>query len=488
MRNLSSKICMLIMTISLTLFAFGCAGVPSKPMTANQFDADVNGLIDGLLAKQAFRPMEIAPSAVVPGALKSECRFSRLEELIVERLRLRLREEHALYDLTRGNCFQIREGKPLTFPEQPQAKKTLLQNLIIYEVNISPEENLEQVRISIVATDVKGNVIPGIISQVKLGFAPGDLARRLYFSDPENSPYPEGLEERPYTSIDRLVFSLATQLADAYRNASREQEPVPAKEEVQVLLRSVCPSGDVSLKLVQAIQRSLQQAIVENPGFTCVISREDLAPAFQQVEFYRRHDGVFEMEQSLFRAGTVLLLADIFKHRDGESTGVNLRALWLISPLESETGELIPTNKAGTYLKGFTAKAYFSGKIRTSGAGQRGETLNREPRRVSSKSPSVKGSYPFHDLGVCFYEFSEVLEKRIYPILSQAPGVTDISRAESLCDDLTGCLCYTLHYHGSVETLSSWLRSKLRTSQVVPFRLVPRQGGRLDVYFDGGFK
>jgi hypothetical protein len=144
---------------------------------------------------------------------------------------------------------------------------------------------------------------------------------------------------------------------------------------------------------------------------------------------------------------------------------------------------------AGTYLSGFTARAYLSG------SSARGYSRTRPVRRPGQKPaypekdvPKVERSVPVGDLDLCFYEFTSVFEKRIYPVLTNAPGVTDIRRADELCDNASGCLCYELWYQGSLEEISTWLRQRLRTSEVLTFRLAPKGDNRLNVYFDGGFK
>jgi len=95
--------------------------------------------------------------------------------------------------------------------------------------------------------------------------------------------------------------------------------------------------------------------------------------------------------------------------------------------------------------------------------------------------------YP-RDMSACFYDFTEIYVKRIYRVLTLAPGVSSVRRLWSECEDPGRCLCYELRYDGPIEGLESWLRKELPISQVVPFRLVPKGENRLEVYFDGGFK
>jgi hypothetical protein len=475
----------------LALLAGGCAGVSTQidtvlmPDKHARFEANLHSLLDELLAHQEFTPRELAPVAVMPRSLKAGTRFSRLEELVMERLVMKLRRRNDFHTLSRQNWLEFREGRPLTFLHKPPAQRRLLQNLVVYEVGVSPDQTLKQVNVHIVAMDANGHALPGVVAETVLDFGPYSLSRRLYLDNPHTNPFPEGLEEQPFTSLDRLTFSLAGELADSYRNGFSAGEQKAADQEIRVLLYPRPSSGRVSRGLVRAIQDSLQQAIVSNRGFTCVVSREDFGPAFDRIDFYRQNASIFEMKETEFTAGTIFLMADIFTHSHLDTIGVAMRAIWRASPLETTTGELIPTNVAGTYLSGFTAKAYMSyyssrDRCRTKTAAEIAPPEKKE-RAFSRPVPSQ----PFD---ICFYEFTEVFEKRIYPVLTNAPGVTEIKRADHLCDTLSGCLCYELYYQASLEDISAWLRQNLRTSQVLAFWLVPKGDGRLDVYFDGGFK
>jgi hypothetical protein len=479
----------LCMAPLLALLA-GCAGAPVTNSDQEPFEEKLNALISDAISGQARTPYEMAPAGVMSGSLKSGRRFSRLEELVMERLTFELRKQNDFHSLSRQNWFEYREGRPLTFTDQPAARQRLLRNLVVYEVGVSPDNVLNQIQVQIIGTDADGRAIPGLVAEATFDSGPESVAHRLYADQPSASPFPEGLEERPYTSLDRLAFSLASELADACRNGMSAGEEVAAGEEIRVVLYAAALSGGVSRGLVEAIQDALQQAIVGNRGFTCAVGRKDFGPAFDQIDFYHRNRTVFEMEESFFTAGTVLLMSNIFKSRHDDAVGVALRAVWRVSPLETAAGNLIPTNVAGTYLSGFTAKGYLAGDslrgyyrtTRVKGSGQRPASAKE------ADISTVVRTVPSRDLDVCFFEFTSVFEKRIFPVLTSAPGVTEIRRADELCDNTQGCICYELWYRGSVEELSAWLRQHLRTSEVVPFRLVRKGDGRLNVYFDGGFK
>jgi len=464
----------------------GCAGTPAKNPVDNPFEKKLANLINTVIATQHLKPGEMAPAGVMPCSPLSDKRFSRLEELVVERLTMALRKQNDLYRLSRQNWFEFREGRPLTFMEQPADERTFLRNLIVYEVAVSPDTVLHQIHIHIVGTDAEGRAVSGAAAEATFDAGPGSVAHKLYHARPNGSPYPEGLEERPYVSLDRLVFSVVAELADAYRNGMPAGREMAADEEVRVVLyandRERAGQG-----LSESIQDALQQAIVSHGGFTCAVSREDFGPAFAQINFYQRNPSVFKVDASLFAAGTVLLMFDIIRSRYDDRVGVALRALWRASPLETSTGKLIPTRVAGTYLSGFTARAYLSG----------GLTRDDSPvTRIRRPSESVIHEWdppltiqptgPARDLGVCFYDFTEVLEKRIYPVLARAPGVTEIRRADERCN-AQGCICYAVGYKGSIEAISAWLREHLRLSCVLAFHLMPRGEGQLDLYFDGGF-
>ena len=490
------------LSVLVIIFSSGCVGTTTQkePTPEEIFDTSVRKLVSDLISQQTHTPAEMAPAAVMSGSLKTGSSYTRLEEYITEQLTLELRKSRNIHTLSRQNWFEYREGRPLSFSGLPAKQRELLESLIVYEVGVSKDEVLKKLKVHIVASDINGRSVPGLVANTDLNFEPGLPAQQLYAAMPDKNPFPEGLEERPYVSMDRLSFSLATELADAYKSGLIAGDKKAADTEVQVLLFARA-ARNVHSGLSRAIQDSLQQEIVKNSGFTCSVSEEDFGPAFRKIDFYKRNKEIFELEESKFKAGTVLLIADVSKHQDGDKIGVALRALWRITPLESDTGELIPTNVSGTYLSGFTAKAYLLSnavKIRYPKPRLSKIATPPTPEKITTTSPPVEKPAPAKtiylrempeiDMDVCFYKFTEVYEKRIYPVLSAAPGVTDIRQFDELCDQDKSCHCYELVYKGNQETLSTYLRENLRISNVVPFKIKTVGEDRLQVLFHAGFE
>ncbi len=481
----------LFAALLLAMLTYGCA-TPKRTQSGlelvriESLEENIDRLIDDLFSNHRFSPGKLSPVAVMPGSLRAGNAFTRLEELVMERLSLRLHQDNDVYSLSRQNWFEFREGRPLTFGNSGSTPEKPLRNLSIYEVTVSADRILEKLKVRITASDMNGRMLPGVVSGATLDYDQNSPAYVLYGSAPLTNPFPEGLEENPYTSIDRLTYSLASELADVYRAGISADGELPADQDVRVMLFSKPSHTGGADSLVMSIQDSLQQAVVGNRGFTCSVSKEDFGPAFQQIDFYEQNYQVFEVDESRFTAGTVLLMAENFQHRDGDKIGVALRAIWRVSPLETRTGELIPTNVAGTYISGFTAKAYLS----LDDLDRRRAKYYKRPlinKASGNTKPANTRRMNPGGIDVCFQEFTEVLEKRIYPVLNQAPGVSEIRRIDPLCEDLPGCVCYKVWYRGPIEELEAYLTRRLRTSQVLPFRMVQSGDNCLELRFDGGF-
>ena len=362
-----SKIILILLALFLSALISGCAGTSSRvtaPAPDNYdpvllFNSRLGNMIEQLSNSQKFTPGEFSPISVIPGSIRSGGDFTRLEEYIIEKLERELRKDHELYNLSRNNWMEFRERRPLGFDDQPEPMKKLLENLILFEVKVSPEKLLEQINVTILATDSKGNSIPGFGEDVSLDFSQGSPAYKLYQEIPLSTVFPEGLEERPYTSIDRLTFSLADELRRNFKRGFLLEGDDIDEKEINVLLY---PKSGAPLpgNIFDLIVNSMQQAIVNEDGFKCALSREDFSSVLDQVNFYDKNAGVFDIEKYPLSTGTVMLIMDISPHKDNNKLGVALRSLWRTQPLETDNGKLIFTNLAGAYVSGFTARAYLS--------------------------------------------------------------------------------------------------------------------------------
>ncbi|MCD6292654.1 MAG: hypothetical protein J7M09_04255 [Deltaproteobacteria bacterium] len=489
------KVLRILLLASLALLLTACAGmgpVDYAPTQAERLlDQRVDLLLDNLLSDQHFTSSEMAPAAIVPGSAMQGEYFSRLEELLCERLETRLRESHNIFKLSRQNWFELRAGHALSFQNQPLDRRQRLRAAIIYQVEITADTVLDRVNATITARYADGQALTGVVASGPIGFGQDSLARQLYYAAANRNPFPEGLEERPYSSLDRLAYSLTSELSEAYRNGLRVGGQNVADREVKVLLYTA--SSHYPTGLTQEIQSALQQALISQQGFTCVVSRQDFGPALQQVDFYQWHSQLFKpVELPQFEPGTVLLMVDISQPLKPGTLSLAMRAIWRTDPLEDQNGNLINEDASGTYVSGFTAKAYFAGDQLNYRYGSKPRITHHKRRAKRKTSTTVirarePWSGPSTDINLCFYDFTETLRDRIYPVLNQAPGVTWLRRADELCDRDSDCLCYEIWYTGTREDMSAWLKQYLRTSKSVNFRLTSNGPGRIEVHFDGGF-
>lgn len=348
------RICFFLVMLSVAVVLQGCA-VLSPPTTAQQYDNQTEQLIQQTLNQAGTHLLASQSVAVVSAALLQGNPSNRLEEMIVEKISQQLRLHYALYIPTRQNWFELREGRPLSFAGHSAARREVLGQLVVFQVNVSRDAALERIIARVTAVNAQGQTLRGIMAEQEFSDQPSEPWQSLAMSPAQKNPLPQGLEERPYASLDRFAYSLASELVDCYRSGLTTGPHAVADEEVNVVLYAKDSSA-----ASRSIQSALQQAIVSQRGFTCAVSRDDLAPAFQQLELYRKNPQLFDRDKVTFTPGTVLLMLDTTLSPTGDKTAAALRAMWRVSPLESAGGELIPASYAGTYLSGFTAKAYLA--------------------------------------------------------------------------------------------------------------------------------
>jgi len=69
------------------------------------------------------------------------------------------------------------------------------------------------------------------------------------------------------------------------------------------------------------------------------------------------------VDNEKFKPGSVLLMAETKSQGYNGMKHVALRAVWRVTPLKDKDGAFVPQNKSGTYVSGFTSRAWFRGEI-----------------------------------------------------------------------------------------------------------------------------
>ncbi len=386
------KFASMLIILALALLMGGC---PPSMTEEQKFAVQVDNFIADLVAQQPAGVDVMAPAAVMPASLIRGGEYTRLEEYVVNRLSMQLRQSREIYTPSRENWFELRERQPLTFAGQPDDKRSYLDGVVVYQVTVTSDEVLKQVVIQATAVDATSKPIPGVMASSSFSTDNSSSPAMLqYQAKPKANPIPEGLEERPFVSMDRLAYSLASEMAAAYRANVSGDANAPADTEVKVVLQTRTVNRAAGDGFLQRLESALQQAFVAKKGFTCAVSQKDFAPTFDQIDFYRDNRDTFEMDETLLSPGSVVLLVEAFPHQDAGKVGVNLRSLWRITPLENSQGQVMADNVGGTYLSGFAAKAYLQTDTKTlsSGGTSRGDSNIRSPRDTRTyNSPGSRG-------------------------------------------------------------------------------------------------
>ena len=304
----------------------------------------------------------------------------------------------------------------MSFWKNSVRERAFLQQLKIFEIRINPEPLFAKVDIEIIVSDARGHILQGQRASKTLDFSPTSPAARLNGQKVNRTPFPEGIEERPFTSIDRFAYSLVADLIDTYQAGVLSSGRQASAEDVQVVL-SVTPTRLVPKRTINSLVKALQHAIVRAKGVTCVLNPYD-SP----------------LQETDVQHGTVLLVVDLDRPSRSDVIAVAMRGVWQVSPLETASGSVVDTDLAGTYLAGFTAKAYL--QLKSAGGG-------------SSDLASAG-----QEMTVCFYGADDVLIDGGYKALRHVPNLKQL--AWSACD-AESCGCYTMIYSKSVNVLAGWL-------------------------------
>ncbi len=351
----------LTVLLLMTLVAVGCRQHAVPPEMKSEFDQKIDALVDDAVASARAKVSRIAPAAVISKAGIDGKEYTRLDETIVQRLEDKLSQDREIVRLSRENWFEIRENAPFSLKGHSLAYSDLFEGSIVFVVDVEPDEVFERVKVSITARDTHSRSIPGVGANTTLAYFSDSPATLLYNTRANTSPAPPGLAENPYRSMERLSYSLARELAESLKRGLASGRYKASKDEIQVVLCERSFTG-ADPAFQRALMQELQQALVSMEGMTCAVSREDFNPVFNQINFYRQNASLFEIDAERFKPGSVLLMADT-KSRPGTAMKqVSLRAVWRVTPLRNAQGEIITQNSSGTYVSGFTSRAWFSGQ------------------------------------------------------------------------------------------------------------------------------
>ncbi len=355
----------ILMVLAAALLLTGCNHSGAvRPQSKSQFDQNIEDLVMDTVAASRARVPRLAPAAIVSKSVLNNKYYSRLDEIVLRRLESKLSSEREIVNLSRENWFELREGKPLSLKGHSYAHSDLIEDSLVYIVDVEPDEVLEQIQVSIYAKDADSRSIPGLKAQTMLDYGSKSPGTLLLNEPAKSNPLPPGLKENPYASLEQLAYSLASELQASLKRGVTSGRYKASDDEIQVVL---CSSSFISTdpRFKNALIQELQQALVSMDGMTSSVSQEDFAPIFQQINFYKRNKNLFELDNERFKPGSVLLMAETKSHAYKDLKQVALRAVWRVTPLKDDQGQFIAQNSAGSYVSGFTSRAWFDGDIPT---------------------------------------------------------------------------------------------------------------------------
>ena len=360
MRNITKKLVLLFLSMMILLGFFGCQKNSVRPQLKTKFDRNIDELVGQTIESCRAKLAEIAPAAVVSGNALNGKPYTRLDELIRQRFIEKLSSDREIIELSRENWFEFKESRPLSFKGHSSAHHDLMENIVVFIIDVEPEPVFDQITVSITTKDSELRPIPGVKGRTLLEYFKESPGTILLKTAANSNPLPEGLKENPYHSMEQMSYSLASELSYAIERGVKAGVSKTSDEEIQVVLCSKNFSGDNHM-FKHSLIKELQQALVSMEGMTCAVSRDDFAPIFSQMAFYKRNDLIFESDNEKLQPGSVLLMVDT--KNIGNKNQVVLRAVWKVTPLKDKKGDFIPDNSSGTYVSGFTSRAWFEGTI-----------------------------------------------------------------------------------------------------------------------------
>lgn len=375
------RIIFLLVLLS-AMFIGGCKHQPATPVTMQHFDQDLDRLVSDVADSIRNRPEDIAPFSIVSKNALDGKPYTRLDEMVCSRLAKHFSESKERIALSRENWFELNAGRKISVKGHPASRHRFIDSMVLYMVDIETEPVFNRVNIIVTAKDRHLNTLPGIKGKIRLNVEKQGPAFVLTSQNAQSNPYPVGLEGNPFHSVEAMAFSLASELSFAAQRGLKTQRFHAKDDEIQVVLctpKTLNAQNDFSRTVVQ----ELQQALVTIDGITCAVSQMDFAPIRAQMDFYQNNPAVFEKEFEKFKPGSVILMAETRQNHHLHQ--VALRAVWRVSPLKDTKGLFIPENSTGTYLSGFTSRAWFKGRIPVTGQ----HHVDPQPAKKYTRAPAM---------------------------------------------------------------------------------------------------
>jgi hypothetical protein len=344
------------------LLLTGCQKSVVPVSDKNQFDGKVNALVAQTVDSCRNRPADIAPAAVISKSALDGGDYSRLDEVIVQRLYQRLSRNRQMVTLSRENWFEYSESRPLSLKGHDAGVRDLMDNLVVFVVAVEPDAVFERITVTVSAKDANARTLPGVGANTVFDYFKDSPAVLLAKTPAQSSAVPVGLRQNPYDSLEKLCYSMAAELSAALQQGVKAgQHRAPDSEITVVLCSRNFKAPDPGFK--HALIQELQQALAAMNGMTCAVSVEDFGGVFSQMDFYNQNPGRFETDNEKFKPGSVLLMAQTRDFPAEKTRQVALRAVWRVTPLVDDTGTMVMDNTAGSYVSGFTSKAWFKGTL-----------------------------------------------------------------------------------------------------------------------------
>lgn len=355
------KFCLGCLAAFLCL-SLGCKQGASPVTDTSELDEQVTALVLETLESCNARLPDIAPAAVVPLSLMEGKAYSRLEEIIVDRLTEKIGQNREIVALSRENWFEFRESRPLSMKGHHPDMARLVGTLTVFLVSVEAEPLMNRISARIQVADNAARILPGIGAHRTFVHSPGGAARVLMSHPAQDNPAPEGVKENPFHSLEELSYSMAAELRNALDKGLTAAGSYAGPEDIQVVVAPVRSGGSGS-GFSRALMAELQQAVLSVGGMNAAVSRADFDALFDVAAFYAGNGGLFENDHELFRPGTVILTADVRRDPGIAAAKVYLRAIWRVTPLKDAYGEVVTGNASGTYVSEFSSRAWFDGKL-----------------------------------------------------------------------------------------------------------------------------